>query len=73
MALFCDGPMPLPVANWTPRERKIARRAAKRALEGVGDATTDVLADGPEITITLRRQCRDEERRQVLEKYLQIG
>lgn len=72
MALFCDGQGPLPRANWTQREHKIARRAAKRMLEGVGDTTTDVMEDGNTI-IALRRQCRDEERRQVLEKYLSVG
>jgi cobalamin-dependent methionine synthase I len=72
VALFFDRQGPLPRANWSQREQKIARRAAKRVLEGVGDPTTDVLEDGPEITIALRRQCRDEERRKVLEKFLSV-
>ena len=64
------GGRPIPRSEWTKRELKIARRAARQALEGVGDESTDTPEDG-QITHVIRRQCRDEERRQVLEKYLQ--
>ena len=61
---------PLPREEWTSKERQIARRAARAALDGVGDETTDIPEDGRTI-IAIRRQCTDSERRQVLEKYLQ--
>lgn len=60
---------PIPRSEWTPQELKWARRAANRTLEGVGDASTDIIEDG-RTTFVIRRQCRDDERRQVLEKYL---
>lgn len=62
---------PIPRSEWTKRELKIARRAARLALEGVGDESTDILEDG-QIALLVRRLCRDEERGQVLEKYLRL-
>ena len=56
--------------NWTKQERKIARSAALSALTDAGDSTTDTWEDSGSI-IALRRRCRDDERRLVVEKYLQ--
>lgn len=71
VALFCDRQGPLSRENWSQRELKIAKRAARKALDGVGDSATDTLEDGRTI-IAIRRQCRDEERREVLEKFLSV-
>lgn len=54
---------------WTKREREIAKTAAREAVQDVGEIGTDAWEDSGSI-IALRRQCRDAERRQVLEKYL---
>ena len=57
---------------WTKREREIAKTAARDAIEDVGDMTMDRWEDSGSI-IALRRLCKDDERRQVLEKYLSAG
>jgi hypothetical protein len=54
---------------WTKREREAVKRVARDALEAVGERATDAWEDSGSI-LCLRRQCRDEERRQVVEKYL---
>lgn len=61
----------IPRELWTKRERKLARGVAVGALSGVGIDATDAWEDYGTI-ITLRRQCRDDERRRVLE-YLKVG
>ncbi len=62
----------IPRQMWTKREREIAKQAARDAIENVGEINTDAWEDSGTI-IALRRQCRDEERRQVMEKYLSYG
>ena len=62
---------PIPRDEWTRKEAKIARRAARAAIDGVGDTTTDVTEDG-QTTFVIRRQCKHHERRQVLERYLSV-
>ena len=59
---------PIPRDEWTAKEEKIASRAANRALRDVGDSSTDIMTSG-DITHIVRRQCVDDERRKVLEKY----
>ena len=54
---------------WTKRERAMAKQAARQAIENVGEPGTDIFEDSGSI-IAVRRQCRDEERRRVLESYL---
>lgn len=61
------GPIPRP--EWTTREARLARRAMKAALDSVGEPQTDTPEDG-DLTVITRRQCSDDERRQVLERYL---
>jgi len=70
VALFDAGKREkIPREMWSKRERTMAKDAARAALAGVGEPATDVWEDTGTI-IVLRRQCRDEERRRVLEKYL---
>lgn len=57
---------------WSKREREAVKSIAREALEDVGERSSDIWEDFGSI-LALRRQCRDEERRQVLEKYLQTG
>lgn len=57
--------------DWTQQETKIARRAMKKALEGVGEEKTDERDDG-QVAIIVRRQCKDRERQLVLEKYVSV-
>lgn len=63
------GPIPRPL--WPDEQRSMAQRIARDALAGDGIESTDVPDDG-EITFIIRRQCRDDERRRVTEKYLKI-
>ena len=71
VALFdADRQEQIPRQLWTKRERKIAKGVATGAIEDVGVSATDVWEDS-ETIIALRRECRDAERRQVLEKYIQ--
>ena len=62
---------PIPRSMWTQRELKIARRAARHTLYGVGDGSTDLLKDG-DVTLVIRRQCQVNERRRVVEPYLVV-
>lgn len=57
---------------WSKREREAVKSIAREALEDVGERPSDMWEDHGSI-LALRRQCRDSERRQVLEKYLQTG
>lgn len=57
------------VAEWPPAAFAIAEKVASRVLDGVGEAATDVVETG-QITRIVRRQCTDDERRRVIEKYL---
>ena len=59
---------PIPREEWTRKEVKIARRAAHAAIDGVDNTTTDMTEDG-QTTFVIRRQCKDPERRKVLEKF----
>lgn len=56
-------------AEWNQKDRRIANRAALRGLEGVGLTETDTPEEG-RITTIIRRQCTDDERKSVLERYL---
>jgi len=58
------------VPEWPPAAFGLAEKVARRVLDGVGVQSTDVITTGTWTTI-VRRQCRDDERRQVVEKYLQ--
>lgn len=57
------------VADWPPAAHAIAERVARRVLDGVGVPSTDVVEMG-QITRIVRRQCSDDERRRVVEKFL---
>lgn len=59
------------VVDWPPAAHAIAERVASRVLDGVGLPATDDVQMG-QITRVVRRQCTDEERRRVIEKYLTI-
>lgn len=61
---------PIPRHEWNRKEEKIARRAARNAIDGVGEPSTDVPEDG-QVSTVIRRQCTDVERWHVQEKYLQ--
>lgn len=63
-------PIPIPVSRWTGTQRQIARKAAERALYGVGIRSTDVVEQNL-ITLSVRRLCTDDERSRVTENYLQ--
>ena len=58
-----------PIVEWGEGEMRMASRVIERVLEGVGDPSTDVM-EGGTITVNVRRQCSDEERRKVREPYL---
>jgi hypothetical protein len=60
----------MPVPEWTPAAHMLAERVAVRVLDGVGLPATDDVQMGM-ITRVVRRQCTDDERRRVVEKYLQ--
>lgn len=55
---------------WTAKELKMARRAARKTLEAVGDKTTDIPEEGS-ITTLIRRRCTDDERKGVVESFLE--
>lgn len=55
--------------QWPPAAHLVAEKVANRVLDGVGVPTTDVIETG-QITRIVRRQCTDDERRRVVEKYL---
>lgn len=57
------------VWDWPPAAHAIAEKVATRVLDGVGVPSTDVAEMG-QITRVVRRQCTDDERRRVIEKYL---
>ena len=62
---------PVPVDNWTIKQRKLAKKVARAALDGVGVVTKDVASFDEGTTIyALRRLCTDDERRMVTEQYL---
>ncbi len=60
----------LNVSEWSVVQKLLAKQVALEALRGVGDGKTDTPDDDVKITLVLRRQCADDERRQVLEKYV---
>ncbi|MEE9223090.1 MAG: hypothetical protein V3V40_06495 [Nitrosomonadaceae bacterium] len=60
---------PIYIKDWSVKESKIAFTAAKNALKYIGVESTDVIQDG-NITLTIRRLCKDSERKHVVEKYL---
>lgn len=60
-----------PRSTWTLEMQKLAYRVAERVLEGCGIPSTDRHSEGM-LTIIVRRQCTDEERRKVREPYLQV-
>lgn len=57
------------VADWSPTAHALAEKVAMRVLDGVGVPSTDVVEIAT-ITRVVRRQCTDDERRRVVEKYL---
>ena len=59
-----------PRAAWSINDLAIAHTVASNVLDGIGVPSTDVLSDGL-LTIIVRRQCTDIERKKVVEKYLQ--
>ena len=63
---------PIEVERWTKPMMKRAKKAARDVLEGVGILRTDV-PDRSGVTrcIAMRRECTDDERRLVLEQYLE--
>lgn len=61
----------IPREMWTKRERTIAIEEARAAMDGVGDPQSDTIEDHGTI-IALRRVCTDDERRRVLERFLEI-
>ena len=60
---------PMPRTEWTRKEIKTAKMAARQALESVGEEKTDIHENG-EITYVIRRLCKDSERQLVTENYL---
>ena len=60
----------IPIAQWSPKERRVAKRMAISSLEYVGVSSTDAWEDGPICSINVRRQCTDDERRRVNERFL---
>ena len=61
-----------PIASWPPTWRPLAERLARKVLEGAGVQSTDTFEWGRMLTLTLRRQCSDIERRRVMERYLSV-
>lgn len=59
-----------PIAAWPPAWRPLAERLARKVLDGAGVPATDVIQWGAALCLTVRRQCSDDERRLVVEKYL---
>lgn len=59
-------------AAWTPQENALAMRVVRRVLEGVGVPSSDRVEQGI-ITMLVRRQCTDAERKLVREPYLDLG
>ena len=62
---------PIAIADWSPWFHKLAERYGAKTLDCVGDATTDAVEIGGTCRI-IRRQCKDDERRKVLEKFLEV-
>jgi len=60
---------PMAIDEWTQADRRIAEKIAMRALGRSGVVGSDVESIGT-ITLIVRRQCSDIERRRVVEKYL---
>ena len=60
----------MPRDQWSAQAQALALKVAMRVLEGVGIPETDRHEDG-RVTMIVRRQCTDAERRKVVEKYLQ--
>lgn len=60
----------LPRSTWTLDVVRLADRVIKRVLEGCGHGP-DRVEDG-HITRIARRECTDDERRRVTEKYLRV-
>ncbi len=67
-ALLLKGQM-LYRSEWSKKEHGLALEACTRALKYVGQDQTDIHSEG-EITAIIRRLCKDEERRQVTEKWI---
>ena len=59
-----------PRSMWSIKDIAIAHKVASNVLDGIGVPSTDVMSDGL-LTIIVRRQCTDFERKKVVEKYLQ--
>ncbi len=59
-----------PRSTWTPDVVRLADRVIERVLEGCGHGP-DRVEDG-RITRIARRECTDDERRRVTEKYLRV-
>ena len=59
-----------PRSTWTPDVVKLADRVIERVLEGCGTGA-DHIQDGM-LTRIARRECTDQERRRVTEKYLRV-
>lgn len=58
-----------PVSGWSDKQKLFAYRAARRALDGVGDDTHEVV-DSHGTIVSIRRLCRVDERNLVTEPYL---
>jgi len=54
--------------QWNSKELRLALEACRRALRYVGESHTDIHEDGS-ITAVIRRLCKDDERKRVIEKY----
>lgn len=61
----------LSVAEWSIVQKLLVKQVASEVLRGVGLTATDTPDKDVSITHVLRRQCTDDERRRVLEKYVQ--
>jgi len=59
----------MPREAWSPQVEALAMRVVRRALEGVGVPSSDRVERGM-VTVLVRRQCTDAERRLVHEPYL---
>jgi hypothetical protein len=59
-------------AAWSPQAEALAIRVVRRVLEGVGMPSSDRVEQGT-ITMLVRRQCTDAERKLVREPYLNVG
>jgi len=55
--------------QWSKQELRLALEACRGALRLVGESHTDIHNDGS-ITAVIRRLCKDDERKQVVEKWL---